>query len=361
MQSSLVINILPYPFLTLTFPNITVSRGSAFHVSIANGIPTDNPFFDTYSIVAPSYDWLNIDYGSLQIQGVAPLQGFLTSEIAINISASGSSNITVSSIFFLTVKATSPEASPVSKSNSHKSLVTFIVTIPVLVCGCVAAIYWGSARARSRLQTKVIRAELMRPVDIGVCAPSQNRLPALCSAESGEVHVAREKYPCISPLRDQSPAAPFPIHAVEATCESKVDVYPSLVLQRTFNTPRQAESEPNLDDVSSIAQMPSMNFTMLLSPHPEVAASRDWRGKQAGGPNVDQDSSRQNAWDMVQQIQQARSVNSAYDSLPSWDSESTWHYERRRRPPSPAWQRDDVDRGTTLYDVLHEQAYMLHR
>lgn len=50
-----------------------------------------------------------------------------------------------------------------------------------------------------------------------------------------------------------------------------------------------------------------------------------------------------------------RSVNSAYDSLPSFDSESTWAYERRRRPPSPTWRRDDVYRGYTLYDQLKEE------
>jgi len=176
---------------------------------------------------------------------------------------------------------------------------------------------------------------------------SQNQVPFICSEEAGSRFAAEESH-----IHPPYYASTQSVKAVEVICASNVHIYPSLVLQRT---PGETEAEQNWDDM---ARMPSMNFTMLILP-PEAAASREWNGKRDSGHNSDQGAFCQDVWDAAQQSQRTRSVNSAYDSLPSWDSESTWHYERRRRPPSPAWRRGDVDRGTTLYDVLHQEVDML--
>jgi len=351
-HSSLIIKILPYPFVTLKFPNITISPGADFNISIANYITANNPFFHTYSIATPSYGWLNIDSASLQMHGVAPLRGPLTNEIAVNVSASGSSDITTSSVFFLIVKANSVDTSPASTVNSHKSLIALIVAIPFLVCGCIA-FCWRGARARFHLRTDAASVEettRRRPTDADGRMTPQTQVPFLCSEEAGS-RFAAETFR-IRPLYH---ASTHSVKAVEVICASNAHICPSLVLERIVDTSGETGAEQNWDDV---ARMPSMNFTMLILP-PEAAASREWNGKQDSGHNSDQGAFCQDVWDAAQQSQRARSVNSAYDSLPSWDSESTWHYERRRRPPSPAWRRGDVDRGTTLYDVLHKEADML--
>jgi hypothetical protein len=303
-------------------------------------------------MAAPSHDWLNIDSDSLQMHGIAPLQEPLTNEIAVNVSASGSSNITTYSVFFLIVKASSVDTSPASKVNSHKSLIALIVAIPFLVCGCMA-FCWRGARERSHLRTgaaSVGEITCRRSTDADGRMTSQNQVPFLYSEEVGS-RFSAEKSRIHAPYH----ASTQSIKAVEVVCTSNVHICPSLVLQRIVDTPGETEAEQNWDDM---ARMPSMNFTMLILP-PEAAASREWNGKRDSGHNSDRGAFCQDVWDAAQQSQRARSVNSAYDSLPSWDSESTWHYERRRRPPSPAWRRGDVDRGTTLYDVLHKDVDML--
>ena len=348
-QSSLVIKILPYPFVTLKLPNITVSPGADFNISISNYITANNPFFHTYSMAAPSHEWLNIDSNSLQMHGIAPLQEPLTNAIAVNVSASGPSDITTSSVFFLIVKANSVDTSPASKVNSHKSLIALIVAIPILVWGCIA-FCWRGARAGSHLRTNATSVEDItrrRSTEADGRMASQNQVPFICSEEAGSRFAAEESH-----IHPPYYASKQSVKAVEVICASNVHIYPSLVLQRT---PGETEAEQNWDDM---ARMPSMNFTMLILP-PEAAASREWNGKRDSGHNSDQGAFCQDVWDAAQQSQRTRSVNSAYDSLPSWDSESTWHYERRRRPPSPAWRRGDVDRGTTLYDVLHQEVDML--
>jgi hypothetical protein len=261
------------------------------------------------------------------------------------------------------VKADSSDTSPVSKSDSLKSLVTLVVAIPTLICGCAVAFYWRCARARPRLRTDITRVEELMGrrstslIDVEVGMASQNQPPFLCSEKSGKAHLASTvEIPRIPHSGPQCHASTHSITPVEFACAETVHIYPSLVLQRSFDTPGKTENERHLGDVSSMAQMPSINFAMVFSPHPDGAASRDWSGRQDSSHKVDQGLSDQDTWGTAQR---ARSVNSAYDSLPSWDSESTWHYERRRRPPSPAWRRDDIDRGATLYDVLHDDAKTL--
>ena len=91
--------------------------------------------------------------------------------------------------------------------------------------------------------------------------------------------------------------------------------------------------------------MPSFDYGFLMSPDPAHLA--DGTSSDPAEP-------------LERNTPRARSVNSAYDSLPSWDSESTWLYERRRRPPSPAWRRDEGGGPGgvkfTLYDHMQGNA-----
>lgn len=367
VQSSLIISILPYPFVAIRFPDITLSPGAPFNISIANYTTANTSFFNTYSIVAPSYDWLNIDDNPLQIEGMIPSEGLLENKIAIKVLASGPSHITASSTFFLITKAKSSDPSP--KSGSLKSLVTLIVVIPTLICGCAAAFYWRCAWARRWLRTGTTRVEELRggcssSTDVEVGMALQSRLPILCPTTSSKTRVtSMEETPCIPHSGPQCSTSTRPT-TVEPACAPTAYTYPSpvfqpSVFQRSFDVP-ETENERHLGDMSGMAQMPSINFAMVFSPHPDGATSQDWSGRGDSGPKVDQGLPSQDTWDTAQQIQRARSVNSAYDSLPSWDSESTWHIERRCRPPSPAWRRDDVDKGATLYDVLHKGAKALN-
>jgi hypothetical protein len=101
--------------------------------------------------------------------------------------------------------------------------------------------------------------------------------------------------------------------------------------------------------VQGMGELPSMNFTTYFrSPQTLELVQSDTNPSHLNGPDARETSPHS----------RTRSINSAYDSIPSWDSESTWAAERRRRPPSPAWRRGDLQPcvdGYTFFDYLEEK------
>lgn len=377
-NTSLTVRILPYPFTATSLPNITAAAGSTFHASLAQYINPSSGV-SNYTIEGPNATWVQVDEHDSTIRGTAPRAGgALNDPLSFSFTASVTPNLTVTLPFYLELVASDDHASAAQASLPAKfhTWLPVLIATPLVLFLAGSLVYW-------RLRVRRIRREM----DDGFTFERKALPPTPVNFDGKPIVLLRhhdssdlEKPASLtsSPVFDDdgssfnssskassnSPAA-FSIRRVEPARLSKgrsiIDISP------TFSLPTVHEDNEDEDRAGSVnrrggrtsaasngmngngmGQMPSMNFGFLLSPapRPDVPVT----------PSIRDEDRSPSLLSVGTDAAGARSVNSAYDSLPSWDSESTWHYERRRRPPSPVWRKDERDEGLTLWDKMKEQA-----
>lgn len=450
LTTSLRIDILPYPFVDTSLPDLVVHPGVPFHMFVDNFTLPGTPFDEfALSLAGNLTDndvpWLTLEdaqtgSNSLLIFGTPPTsQSAPRATVPLVLSATGPDNLTAAATLVLRIVQHEPSrGSPYSAQSvfpKQDRLIVLGVVLPVGLASCLAGLMWWLCVRRRRdrklrsyngthrlsydnmmdqkSSDRYIQGFGYTTSGKSIPEPEQARTPSLSPSassrrRSGSIHYYQEvertngyaprratAQNSIGSVLDISPAyslQQIQEHSYEHD-EREGDYHdhhPYDVSGRT-HTPRNRhdDTESNSDlaverlvedstsTPASLAQMPSMNFGFLMSPtvNGRTPESQRVPGGQYGFPrspnrppsSYNQPSSRSLRVDSNETSPQMstheqdgtkerrRSVNSAYDSLPSFDSESTWAYERRRRPPSPAWRRDDVYRGYTLYDQLKEE------
>lgn len=364
--TTLQVDILPYPFAHSTLPNVSVSLGETFAFTFTNCTNANASEVIDYALSVPDLDWLHVDQAGLSIRGTVPLQPMNLGPLNLTIIATTSTNFTISSTFYMHIAQADHSSTTVPSFRQKIHIwITLLIILPLIVTGsCVFFCWRYRLRRHVTKTTDGIEAVLPlpsisyddpKPVDESLFRGSY--ISSLGPEASIHERTSFETKPSVG----ASSLLSFSIRHVDSPNMSRprsvLDISP------TFTLPIVAEGDElpsNLKTApsTSMAQMPSMNFGFLLSPDPNMHTPKSASVKCSTRSEDDLAASqaRLGAHNTSPLSTEVRSVNSAYDSLPSWDSESTWHYERRRRPPSPAWRRDDVERKVTLWDKMREEA-----
>lgn len=365
--TALQVNILPYPFANSNLPNVSASLGETFAFAFINCTNANGGELLDYALSVPDLDWLLVDQAGLSIHGTVPLDTMTNlGPLNLTIIATSSTNFTISSTFYMHIAQDDHSSTtiPYFRQKMHVWITLLIILPLVVTVSCLFFCWRCRLRRRAPKTTSGIEAVLPLPSvsdgDSKLVDESFDRNSYLSSL-GPETSIHEVKSFATKPSIGASSLLNFSIRRVDSSNiprqQSILDISP------TFTLPIVAEgdeSPPSLKIAPStnMAQMPSMNFGFLLSPDPNMhTPNLDSAHCSIRGENdLVASPARLGAYNTSPLSTEVRSVNSAYDSLPSWDSESTWHYERRRRPPSPAWRRDDVERKMTLWDKMREEA-----
>lgn len=362
LQTSLIIEILPYPFTDLILPNITATVGERFHFSFTN-CTNLSPFFINYEISTTEADWIHIDSSVLEIGGLVPSREPSSNIFAINLTTMTSTNFAVSTTFFLhLIQEDHSNTTHSSIARRIRSGIVFLAVLPVvIVSSCILAYRRQKFRRSAFRSTEHSEsgASPSSPYPSFDEAKQENEFSVVdvqaLQAEDEAVNMGGRTLSTV-------PSTHSPNHRSirRINPEGLSKQHSTINISSAYTVPAIKEAshrecsgygdqEARVENTTSMMQMPSMNFALFLSPDLLSATSKsDSRNDNESEFTIPQLGSGNAS-------PKSRSVNSAYDSLPSWDSESTWHHDRRRRPPSPAWRRDDIDRGVTLYDKMREE------
>ncbi|KAF8311695.1 hypothetical protein DL93DRAFT_2082871, partial [Clavulina sp. PMI_390] len=412
LSTSLPVNILPYPFADMVLPNITIKAGEQLELSLDNLTRPSGHMFQ-YSLACSS-SWLTCG-SNLTIQGAPPTDSSPTAPVEICLISSTLMNYTVSAAFFVELIPSLGSTALASSSRLHVHQLLMIIALSVAMVGLVGLLVGLNKRRSLRRGTTtrslgtgpVLPSALIfaHPYDNGSLAPSMDKssyrsgtksqdnahftsMPPYDPADSAQLErkspflqstpsslsppkygLRQNSYERVVPNRhrsvlDISPSMTLPTVAEEKESRNSIQSLEAIDNNRNEQSDiaeasRKIQLSTAPSAAASMTHMPSMNFGLLLSPAPlDHSASPTTESSLDDHPNTSRTRRYFDIHAISSQSQdtETRSVNSEYDSLPSWDSESTWHYERRRRPPSPVWRRDDVEKDITLWDKMHEEA-----
>ncbi|KAF9517020.1 hypothetical protein BS47DRAFT_592934 [Hydnum rufescens UP504] len=359
LHTFMALLISPAPFISFSLPNLTVYPGIKFNVSYARFIrPGADPTAFAVTLSRP-LDWLHSNPESLEFYGLPPSTA-TTGETLVNAIHDNGTDISSHATFLLAIDDSHRSAFPQSSSTiwspqMHRGLIAAIVLLPLLlaiITSLVIKRYTRSfrrrlfvAHARGRSRRKSIEVEgfdfekggsvraIIRPrIDAPqsarvISATWKDSMPRTSVDISNQVQRVR----LVTVPASGSPPELLPVYDQTTPTSSKY---------------RPAET-PSI--VVGMADPPSMSFTTYFR-SPQTPGLLQSEGEPDYLTNLDVHQTSPHS--------STRSVNSAYDSLPSWDSESTWARDRRRRPPSPAWRRGDLQPrvdGTAFFDYLEEK------
>lgn len=137
VSTTIILQILPYPFSQLSFPNLTVSPDQHFRFSFVNDThPSQSPC-SNYTIVADAPYWLHVDDNPLSIYGVVSTDS--AGSVNITLGCNAEDIIPVSSSFYLNVipiLELSGSSRVVNVSVRHVAAAIAILASLILLLGC---------------------------------------------------------------------------------------------------------------------------------------------------------------------------------------------------------------------------------
>ena len=365
---SITVAVSPASFLSFSLPDLTVYPGVKFNVSYARFI---RPAADTDAFavaLSRPLDWLHANPESLQFYGLPPNNVTTGDTVRIDTTSGNGTNMSSTATFLLAIGNHRP-VSPLPQSSSatwlppmRRGLIATIVLLPLclaiiasfIIKKCLASgqrrlILGNASSARGRSHPKSMNGEGVEFEKRGSVRTMLT--PRIDVPESARVATVAWNV-------DSTPRTPMDVsnevgrvRLVTATLATGSQPGFSFVYDSMMPALTKYGSADSRSVVQGMGELPSMNFTTYF---------RSPQTLDIFQSETETNANHLNTPDIIHATphSRTRSINSAYDSIPSWDSESTWAAERRRRPPSPAWRRGDLQPrvdGYTFFDYLEER------
>jgi hypothetical protein len=360
LHTSIALLISPAPFISFSLPNLTVYPGIQFNVSYAHFIrPGADSTAFAVTLSRPLV-WLHSNPQSLEFYGLPPSTA-TTGETLVNAISDNGTDISSHTTFLLAIDDIHRPVNAFPQSSStfwsppmHRGLIAAIVLLPLLLTIIASLVirrytrsfrrrvFVGHARGRSRRKSIEVEGFDFEKGGSGAIIP-----PRIDAPQSARVISAtwKDSMPRTSvDISNQVRRVRLVTVPASGSPPEHLPIYDQTTPMSKY---RPAEA-PSI--VVGMADFPSMSFTTYFR-SPQTPGLLQSEGEPDHLNNLDVHQASPHS--------STRSVNSAYDSLPSWDSESTWARDRRRRPPSPAWRRGDLQPrvdGTAFFDYLGEKS-----
>ncbi|KDQ15940.1 hypothetical protein BOTBODRAFT_173600 [Botryobasidium botryosum FD-172 SS1] len=343
---SLELRTHPYPFRAFTLPDTFVDPGAPVLVDISPYIAIPLEYVQVHYEFEPKAAelWLFFNSTSLSFQGQVPNISQIT---IVTIWANDTRTGLTSSAQWLIVIASSPTttpfAAPALPSHSGK---------PHPIVAIVASILGGVAILAIAIVVIFYRRRASKRADAPVALPVQaENAQSLSSFDGPEDEkkaiptlISQGTLPSLGSASEANPYQSFRIKVVDTGgAASRTHAESASVPALQSVGPHRLGMFSIFDQLDAAAPPPR-----ILTPNSEprqALPSIETRSSSGSGPHFSVsvpafarlDPSLETA-SMTLALHRPRSVNSAYSSLASWETESTWFADRRRRPPSPCWR-----------------------
>lgn len=352
-----------YPFAGFILPDSNATAGTALEYHIPQNLdPQSQPGLQLSTSFSPetANAWLRFDASALTLTGIPEQPGVITVKILATY-VSGNANVTLTNSFLLHVNPR-----PGHHRRRYALVASILGLFMILVILCSVFMCYRYRRRNGRqvndfdihqrpsfslgkeptnsdesldLKSKRYESYSPEPGLTAVAASSLSLAPTLEVEEASQLDASGIRL--VSKFKSViSPASPTPSwdgRPRRLTLLDQIDGLSQPITASGHN--RQPaitfSNSESLDYLRSISQR-SIATSTSVSPAKRSASSPGSRPR----------------------FTRPRSINSAYSSLASWESESTWFAQRRRRPPSPCWRRKDFcppDPNYTFADFLREE------